>query len=205
MAMLLAFVLFGAVLSSLLGTVALLPALALIAILLARPLAMGAVLQGARISHTARAFIGWFGPRGLNSLLLALLVVQAHAPAAEAVLAVTGVVVLVSVVAHGMSATPLSNWYGRRVAQATVTLPEEREGTAVGLFQADPTAVPRLTPQAVAERLAGPHPPLVLDVRARGHYEQEAHQIPGSVRVLPDQVEAWATTEPPRAVVAYCT
>jgi NhaP-type Na+/H+ or K+/H+ antiporter len=207
MAMLLAFVLFGAVLSSLFGTVALLPALvlALLAISLARPLAMGAVLQGARMSRAARAFIGWFGPRGLNSLLLALLVVQAHVPGAEAILAVTGVVVLVSVVAHGASATPLSNWYGRRVAQATVTLPEERESTAVGLFQADPTAVPRITPQALAEQLAGPHPPLVLDVRARAHYDQDTGQIPGSVRVPPDQVAAWATTVPPGAVVAYCT
>jgi hypothetical protein len=157
------------------------------------------------MSHAARAFIGWFGPRGLNSLLLALLVVQAHVAGAEAVLAVTGVVVLVSVVAHGASATPLSNWYGRRVAQATVTLPEEREGTAVGLFQADPTAVPRITPQALAEQLAGPHPPIVLDVRSRAHYDQDAHQIPGSVRVLPDQVEVWAHTESPRAVIAYCT
>jgi sodium/hydrogen antiporter len=207
MAMLLAFVLFGAVLSSLLGTVALLPALilALLTIILARPLALGAVLLGARMSNTARAFIGWFGPRGLNSLLLALLVVQAHVPGAEAVLAVTGVVVLVSVVAHGASATPLSNWYGRRVAQATVTLPEERESTAVGLFQADPTAVPRITPQALAEQLAGPHPPIVLDVRARAHYDQDADQIPGSIRVPPDQVEEWANTEPPGVVVAYCT
>lgn len=207
-AMLLAFVLFGAVLSRLLGTVALLPALvlALIAIGLVRPIAMGSVLQGARMSHTARAFIGWFGPRGLNSLLLALLVVQAHVPAAESLLAVTGVVVLVSVATHGISATPLSNWYGRRVAQASVTLAEEREGTAVGLFQADPTAVPRITPQALAEQLAGPNPPIVLDVRARAQYDQDEHQIPGSVRVLPDQVEAWANTElPQRAVVAYCT
>jgi NhaP-type Na+/H+ or K+/H+ antiporter len=207
-AMLLAFVLFGAVLSRLLSTVALLPALALalIAISLVRPIAMGSVLQGARMSHTARAFIGWFGPRGLNSLLLALLVVQAHVPAAESLLAVTGVVVLVSVAMHGVSATPLSNWYGRRVALASVTLAEEREGTAVGLFQGDPTAVPRITPQALAEQLAGPHPPVVLDVRVRAQYDQDAYQIPGSVPVLPDQVEAWANTEPPRrAVVAYCT
>ena len=53
------------------------------------------------------------------------------------------------VVAHGASATPLSNWYGRRV-MAMVTLPEERESTVVGLFQADPTAVPRITHQALA-------------------------------------------------------
>jgi NhaP-type Na+/H+ or K+/H+ antiporter len=207
MAMLLAFVLFGAVLSSLFGTVALLPALtlALLTISLARPLALGAVLLGARMSHAARAFIGWFGPRGLNSLLLALLVVQAHVPAAEALLAVTGIVVLVSVVAHGASATPLSNWYGRRVAQATVTLPEERESTVVGLFQADPTAVPRITPQALAEQLAGPHPPIVLDVRARAQSDQDTDQIPGSIRVPPDQVAVWATTVPPGVVVAYCT
>jgi rhodanese-related sulfurtransferase len=76
----------------------------------------------------------------------------------------------------------------------------------VGLFQADPTAVPRITPQALAEQLAGPHPPVVLDVRARAQYDQDAYQIPGSVRVLPDQVEAWANTEPQqRAVVTYCT
>src|SRR5262245_9215528 len=187
MAMLLAFVLFGAVLSSLLSTVALLPplVLALLTISLARPLALGAVLLGARMSYTARAFIGWFGPRGLSSLLLALLVVQAHVPAAAAVLAVTGVVVLVSVVAHGVSATPLSNWYGRRVARATVTFPEERESTAVGLFQADPTAVPRITPQALAELLAGPHPPIVLDVRARAHHDQDTNQLTGGSRGAP--------------------
>ena len=122
MAMLLAFVLFGAVLSTLLGTVALIPALALafLALALARPLALGLVLQRATMSNAARAFIGWFGPRGLNSLLLALLAVQAGVPGAEGLLAVAGVVVLVSVVLHGASATPLSAWYGRRVARQTM-------------------------------------------------------------------------------------
>jgi hypothetical protein len=77
-------------------------------------------------------------------------------------------------------------WYGRRVAQASVTLVEEREGTVVGLFQADPTTAPRITPQALAEQLAGPNPPIVLDVRPRAQYDQDTHQIPESVRVLPD-------------------
>jgi rhodanese-related sulfurtransferase len=45
----------------------------------------------------------------------------------------------------------------------------------------------------------------VLDVRARAHYDQAADQIPGSVRVPPDQVAAWANTVPPGVVVAYCT
>jgi NhaP-type Na+/H+ or K+/H+ antiporter len=102
MAMLLAFVLFGAVLSTLLGSVALVPAfiLALVVIGVARPLALWLVLQRATMSNAARAFIGWFGPRGLNSLLLGLLAVQAGVPGAEGLLAIVGVVVLLSVVLH---------------------------------------------------------------------------------------------------------
>ena len=206
MAMLLAFVLFGAVLSTLLGTVALIPALALafLALGLARPLSLGLVLQRATMSNAARAFIGWFGPRGLNSLLLALLAVQAGVPGAEGLLAVAGVVVLVSVVLHGASATPLSAWYGRRVARQT--LAEEREATATGLFQHDATAAPLVTPAELAARLAEPRPPIVLDVRTRSQYEQDDAQIPGSLRVPPDRIEEWAArADRERAVVAYCT
>jgi sodium/hydrogen antiporter len=206
MTMLLAFVLFGAVLSTLLGTVALLPALALaiVVIAIARPLAMGLVLKRATISNVARAFIGWFGPRGLNSLLLALLAVQAGVPGAEGLLTITGVVVLVSVFLHGASATPLATWYGRRVARET--LAEEREATATGLFQHDAKAVPRITPAELSARLAEAQPPVVLDVRSRSQYDHDDAQIPGSVRVPPDRIEEWAVDEArERSVVAYCT
>jgi NhaP-type Na+/H+ or K+/H+ antiporter len=137
-------------------------------------------------------------------LLLALLVVQAHAAGAEQLLAVTGVVVLVSVIAHGASATPLSAWYGRRVVQQT--LAEEREATATGLFQQDAGETPRIMPEELAARLMSGNPPIVLDVRTRSQYDQDSGQIPGSIRVVPDTVEAWIAKEAPaRAVVAYCT
>ncbi|MCL5999167.1 MAG: sodium:proton antiporter [Chloroflexi bacterium] len=140
MAMLFAFMLFGAVLSTLVGSIAMAPVLVLafIAICVVRPAAVWLVLQRARMSNIARAFIGWFGPRGLNSLLLALLVVQANAPGAEMLFTIAGTVVLVSVVLHGVTATPFSNWYGRRVTETPAVLAEEREGTAVGLFKDDP-------------------------------------------------------------------
>lgn len=208
MAMLLAFVLFGAVLSTLIASVALLPALVLAAVVigLARPVALGLVLKRATMSNAARAFIGWFGPRGLNSLLLALLVVQAGVADAERLLAITGVVVLVSVVAHGASATPLSSWYGRRVAQSQQTLAEEREATASGLFQRDATETTRITAEELAARLAGTHPPIVLDVRTRAQYHNDPGQIPGSIRVLPDRIEEWANKQSrERSIVAYCT
>ena len=208
MAMLLAFVLFGAVLSTLLGSISIPAALvlALVVIGVARPVALGLVLQSATMSNAARGFIAWFGPRGLNSLLLALLVVQADVAGAEALLAITGVVVLVSVVAHGASATPLSAWYGSRVARSQRTLAEEREGDAAGLWQRDATEVRRVSVDELAAMLEGPDPPVVLDVRSRAHYDQAPMQIPGSIRVPPDQVEEWASKEARRrSIVAYCT
>jgi NhaP-type Na+/H+ or K+/H+ antiporter len=208
MAMLLAFILFGAVLSTLLTTIPIVPGLilALIVIGLVRPLALGLVLQRAKMSNAARAFIGWFGPRGLNSLLLALLAVQADVTDAERLLSITGIVVVVSVILHGSSATPLSAWYGRRVAQSQQTLAEERESTVGGLWQSDAREIDRITPQELATRLNSSNPPLVLDVRSRAHYQADSQQLPNSVRVLPDQIEEWAVDQDrARAIVAYCT
>jgi NhaP-type Na+/H+ or K+/H+ antiporter len=208
MTMLLAFILFGIVLSSLLPLAPLLPSLALAAIvlLIIRPLIVWLVLRRAKISLFARAFIGWFGPRGLSALLLALLVVQANLPVGDQLLAITGLVVLVSVVAHGVTATPLSAWYARRVARARQTQPEERVGTIGGLFEGEATDIPRITPEALAQQIASDQPPIVLDVRARASYEDSSGQIPGSVRVLPDHVGDWAERHHPgRDVVAYCT
>ncbi len=188
MAMLLAFILFGALLSSLAGTVPLIPALlfALVVLVVARPLAIGLVLRRTGISKRARMFIGWFGPRGLSSLLFALLVVIA------------------SVVAHGVSATPLIAAYGR--AMQKETLPEEREATATGLFGGEYDEVPRISVEELAARLAGPEPPTVLDVRTRSAAGTGEAGIPGSVRVPPDNIDDWARDQSrEHPVVAYCT
>ena len=208
MMMLLAFVLFGALLSTLLGTIALVPAfiLAVVALVGIRPAALGIILQKAKMSNTARLFMGWFGPRGLSSLLLALLAVQAGAPDAEKLLAITGMVVVVSVIAHGVTATPFATVYANRVAKAQLTMAEERESSFVGLFEPDADEIKRISPDELSAQLASDHPPLLLDVRSRAHYERDRGQIPGSVRVLPDQIEDWATIAPKdRPIVAYCT
>ncbi len=205
MAMLLAFVLFGAVLSGILGSVALGPAfiLAALVIFLIRPPVLGLVLSRAKVSWEARAFVAWFGPRGLNSLLLALLVVQAGIPGSELLLATIGVVVLASVTIHGASATPVSAWYGRKASDEI--LEEEREATVAGLFGQHAGEVPRISVDELAELMSGPNPPVILDVRARASYDHDGSQIPGSIRVLPDQVLEWAADGPEnRMVVAYC-
>lgn len=205
MAMLLAFVLFGAVLSGILGSVALGPALILAAlvIFLIRPPVLGLVLSRANLSWEARAFVAWFGPRGLNSLLLALLVVQAGIPDSELLLATIGVVVVASVTIHGATATPFGAWYGRKAVKET--LEEEREATVAGLFGQHDSEVPRISIDELAELMASPDPPVILDVRARARYEHDQAEIPGSIRVLPDQVLEWAADCPEdKVVVAYC-
>jgi NhaP-type Na+/H+ or K+/H+ antiporter len=179
-------------------------AFALVVLFVARPLAIGLVLRRTAVSKRARMFIGWFGPRGLSSLLFGLLVVLQGVPGSERLLAITGVVAFTSVILHGVSATPLIAAYGR--AMAKETLPEEREATATGLFGGDYEAIPRVTPEELAVALAGPNPPIVLDVRTQSTTGRGDAGIPGSVRVPPGEVSEWAARQPPgRPIVAYCT
>jgi NhaP-type Na+/H+ or K+/H+ antiporter len=210
--MLLSFVLFGVVLSSQLGEVALGDALLLaaLAVLVIRPLSVGLPLslRHTRLSTEARRFIAWFGPRGLNSLLLALLVVDHGVAEGGEVFALTGVVVLASVAIHGATATPLSNWYARRAAAAT--LPEERESTLAGAFGGrfggGRDEAPRIMAAELAELLAGPDPPLVVDVRARAGYARDPYRIPGAVGVAPGEVADWAREQDrDRLIALYCT
>ncbi len=74
------------------------------------------------------------------------------------------------------------------------------------MFERNPTEVPRISVEALAEKLRSENPPIVLDVRSRSSYEHEKDRIPGSIRVLPDYVAEWAASQPKdREVVAYCT
>jgi NhaP-type Na+/H+ or K+/H+ antiporter len=61
-------------------------------------------------------FLGWFGPRGLASVVFALLAVEELGSHADQVVAVIVLTVLLSVVAHGLTAGPLAAWYGSRAA-----------------------------------------------------------------------------------------
>ena len=208
MAMLLAFVMFGVVVSN---SFALLPlwetiALATVTLLVARPASLGLLLslRGVALSVPARALIAWFGPRGLNSLLFALLVVLNDVPGSRLLFAATGAVVVASVLAHGATATPVTGWYARKVAAAT--LAEEREDTASGLFAWQVDDVERIGVEELNALLSGDDPPIVLDVRSRSQFQRDAGAIPGSTRVILDDVAEWAETQRDRKlVVTYCT
>ena len=84
---------------------------------LIRMVPVAVALVGARLGGTAVALIGWFGPRGLASVVFALLALEdlgQHA-AGQAV-SVIGLTVLLSVIVHGATADPLARRYGPRIA-----------------------------------------------------------------------------------------
>ncbi len=203
MIMLFAFILFGAVLGPLVGTVPLAATLALAAVTLfvARPAAVATVLRHAAVSRSARAFIAWFGPRGLASLLLALLVVQARLPGAGAILAITGVVVTVSVVLHGISATPLTGWYAARLARET--LAEERVSSAADLLRSGTVRVDELSTipaRALLPWITTSDLPLILDVRSRSSYEKDPRRNPGGRARAAGRGRGLGRPAPPRPV-----
>ena len=75
------------------------------------PVALAAL--GAGLDRGTVLFIGWFGPRGLASLVFALLALEELGPEVDQAVALIGVTVLLSVVAHGLTAAPLALRYGR--------------------------------------------------------------------------------------------
>ena len=73
-------------------------------------------LIGARLDWPTIAFVGWFGPRGIASVLYLLIVVTTLGLSGyEHALSIIVLTVLLSVVAHGVSAVPLSKLYASRL------------------------------------------------------------------------------------------
>jgi sodium/hydrogen antiporter len=76
------------------------------------PVAIATIGSGAR--RQTVAFLGWFGPRGLASIVFAVLAVQeAHLTGAETITRAAYVTIGLSVVAHGATAAPLARRYSR--------------------------------------------------------------------------------------------
>jgi sodium/hydrogen antiporter len=88
---------------------------AVLSLTVIRMLPLALSLLGSGIKWGSVAFIGWFGPRGIASVLYSLMVVGAlGSKGHEQALSVIVLTVLISVFVHGLSAVPLSALYGKR-------------------------------------------------------------------------------------------
>jgi NhaP-type Na+/H+ or K+/H+ antiporter len=81
---------------------------------LVRMLPVAIAMFGTHARRQTVAFLGWFGPRGLASIVFALIVVQeSNLPQTPTILVVTYFTVGLSVLLHGLSAAPLADRYAR--------------------------------------------------------------------------------------------
>jgi len=96
-----------------------------------RMLPVSLALLGSRLRPPTVGYIGWFGPRGLASIVLGLLVLEEHIPGGLALANVIALTVGLSVLAHGITATPLADRYARWYVAAAARTPRLRESAAV--------------------------------------------------------------------------
>jgi NhaP-type Na+/H+ or K+/H+ antiporter len=89
-------------------------AIAAFTLLVARPVAIFAALAGTRIDTTAKAFMAWFGPKGVASMTFALLVLAEGIPAGERIFNLAALTVFCSIIAHGLTDTAGVNWIAAR-------------------------------------------------------------------------------------------
>jgi NhaP-type Na+/H+ or K+/H+ antiporter len=103
---------------------------AILSLTVVRMAPVALALRGAGLRRDTVALMGWFGPRGLASVVFTLIALESFQEASRPVdtlLAAATWTILLSVLLHGLSATPLSGWYARRLAAAKGPLAESEE------------------------------------------------------------------------------
>ena len=104
-------ILFGPALGELTWQLALYAVLSLTVV---RMLPVAIAMLRARARAPTLAFLGWFGPRGLASIVFAVIVIEeSNLPHEHLIALAIYLTVGLSVVAHGLSAAPLANRYAR--------------------------------------------------------------------------------------------
>lgn len=89
---------------------------ALLSLTAARLLGVAISLTGMKMRWDTQLFLGWFGPRGVASILYVLLVLnRENIQGREQIFVIVVSTVLISIFAHGLTAFPGANWYAHRV------------------------------------------------------------------------------------------
>lgn len=142
--------------------------------------------KGAGLGLRDRRLIALFGPRGLSSLLFALLPVFAGVAGAERLFTVTCLVVLLSVLLHGggialfLRAHSPARAVGTAAAGARgPVLEPTRPGALAGVPE-------RIDLAELLKLLPGPEPPVIVDARKEQGYRAATEQAKGAIRLPPD-------------------
>lgn len=188
-----------------------------IALLIRTPIYLLSLI-GSRVETRGQLLIAWFGPKGLSSLLLALLPVFAGLPGSNQLFEVCSLVVLASVVLHGGSPMLLARAARRRASKEAAdadgvdvarelgpapAVPEDEAGVAAAcsiedgaqcsLGEAGGGDAVQVGAQRISvEELKGlwrtKETVTLLDVRTERSLEGDGLQAKGGVRMPPDHV-----------------
>jgi NhaP-type Na+/H+ or K+/H+ antiporter len=89
-------------------------AIVVFTLLVARPVAIFAALVRTNTDLPTRAFMAWFGPKGVATMTFSLLVLsETSIVAHERLFNLAALVVFVSIIVHGLTDTPGANWIAR--------------------------------------------------------------------------------------------
>lgn len=97
---------------------------AVLSLAVVRLLAVSVGLFRTKVKPVTAGFIGWFGPRGIASILYVFTVLEEDLPGESLIYNVVMLTVLISIFAHGITATPGAKWYAKQVEGVA-----ESEGT----------------------------------------------------------------------------
>lgn len=111
---------------------------ALLSLTVVRMLPVAIALRGTGLSRASVLFMGWFGPRGLASIVLALVYLEqeVHTRGEHTIQNAVLATVLLSIFAHGLTTQPGIRWYAARLAGLPPNAPEhsgETPPTAAGI------------------------------------------------------------------------
>jgi NhaP-type Na+/H+ or K+/H+ antiporter len=102
---------------------------AILSLTLVRLLPVAIAMIRTQLKPATVVFMGWFGPRGLASIVLGLVYMEQEAALPGEKLIMLGIIatVLLSIFAHGISASPGIKLYARQIEGLPDDAPEYRE------------------------------------------------------------------------------
>jgi NhaP-type Na+/H+ or K+/H+ antiporter len=100
---------------------------AVLSLTVIRMLPMFLSLTGLPLGTDGKLFVSWFGPRGLVSIVFVIIVLDAGVSGGDSLAMTVVCTVILSILAHGLSAVPLARIYGARVGEGAAIDPTREE------------------------------------------------------------------------------
>jgi sodium/hydrogen antiporter len=95
---------------------------------LARPIAVWVALAGTRLGTAAKAFMAWFGPKGVATVAFSLLIVEHDVTGAQRIFNIAALTVIVSIVLHGVTDALGPPWLARHETERGASRDPSAEG-----------------------------------------------------------------------------